>query len=969
MYQRFNTKPWLSLAVSLTTLFGAVTATAQFLPGKLRVEKYATDVDGNPLGGVSVESLTNNVKYPTSPDTIEFVTYAEYPQTGDINTLPAGNVENNYGIRVSGVVIPPTTGSYVFYLSADDGAGLWLSTDASPANARLIATEPVWNGIRNWLGVDRRPARENISAPQSLVAGQRYYFYSLMKEGGGGDNWAITWAPAGTEPAAGALPIDAPALGFDAPSSPTFTTPLANQTVEQNRTAALFAEATGPGENTTVPTYQWFRNGVAIDGAVHGKYTTPQLTLADSGAVYRLEADFGGTKIQTQGTITVTADTTPPTIVRAVGSESFRAATIIFDEEMDASVEVPANYSINNGLGVPTAVTRVNATTVRLTTASQQPGTNYVVTLSNVRDKAGNLLVANTVTFKSFIFRSTVVKYERYNTTATFEDFRDNIAGQVPPSFVSLLSAVEAPVNVASDYGGRVSGFLVPATTGDYVLFMSSDDRGALYLSTDDDPANLKQIAFEPTWNGNLQWVLLDRRNPDAPENRSDTFQDTQWPAGPGAPINLVAGRRYYFEGLWKEGGGGDNFAATWKLASEADPANGAATLLRGSLIGVAVDPSTLPPILLSASGSRAFKTGDTITLEASFDSETPMTYQWFKNNTPINGATNATYVITSANINTVGDYRCVATNPNGSGDSGVDDNMRLLMEGAFLIELEDYNHGGGLTEAVASTMPYLGNAYAAKDGLPGIDFHLQSQSTADAGANGNAYRNGYLLEGNPVDYPTAPEELGNVDVIGNDGNNNLFRGAINGTPWNVTVNYKIGWNTGEEWYNYTRTFPAGDYHALIAYSRDARGLNNVAGAIGTVTGEATQEQTVTEHGTFLAGGTGAWSSNDLVPFRDGQGNLATISLSGRQTIRITNTGAAGGGDYDIDWLMLYKVDTTPPPANLSITRSGANVQITYGGTLQSADAVTGPYADVAGASSPYSVTPAGTGRYYRSRN
>lgn len=56
-----------------------------------------------------------------------------------------------------------------------------------------------------------------------------------------------------------------------------------------------------------------------------------------------------------------------------------------------------------------------------------------------------------------------------------------------------------------------------------------------------------------------------------------------------------------------------------------------------------------------------------------------------------------------------------------------------------------------------------------------------------------------------------------------------------------------------------------------------------------------------------------------------------------------------------------------PPGPTLSIARTPAGVTVTYTGTLQSADQVTGPYTNVAGATSPLAVTPSGSMKFYRS--
>ncbi len=62
-----------------------------------------------------------------------------------------------------------------------------------------------------------------------------------------------------------------------------------------------------------------------------------------------------------------------------------------------------------------------------------------------------------------------------------------------------------------------------------------------------------------------------------------------------------------------------------------------------------------------------------------------------------------------------------------------------------------------------------------------------------------------------------------------------------------------------------------------------------------------------------------------------------------------------------------YGLNIVPAP-EISLARDGANVVITYTGTLQSADSVNGPYTDVVGASSPYSTPASGAAKYFRSK-
>ena len=132
------------------------------------------------------------------------------------------NWADNYGARLSGWLIPPTTGSYRFYIAADDQSALFLSTDTSPAHKVLIAFEPAWNGYREFITGQNQAARgtpaTNISGNITLVAGNAYYVEELLKEGGGGDNLSVAWLPPGGPAVAnGAAPIPGSYLVYGLP--------------------------------------------------------------------------------------------------------------------------------------------------------------------------------------------------------------------------------------------------------------------------------------------------------------------------------------------------------------------------------------------------------------------------------------------------------------------------------------------------------------------------------------------------------------------------------------------------------------------------------------------------------------------------------------------------------------------------------------------------------------------------------
>ena len=69
---------------------------------------------------------------------------------------------DNYGQRLWGWIKPPETGKYTFWIAGDDAQQLWLSTDANPANAVMIASV----ASLHW-PLARGPQRPDRSPPRS----------------------------------------------------------------------------------------------------------------------------------------------------------------------------------------------------------------------------------------------------------------------------------------------------------------------------------------------------------------------------------------------------------------------------------------------------------------------------------------------------------------------------------------------------------------------------------------------------------------------------------------------------------------------------------------------------------------------------------------------------------------------------------------------------------------------------------
>ena len=105
-----------------------------------------------------------------------------------IKSLSTSKYGDNYLQRISGYIISPLTGEYVFKIASDGGSELWLKK--SGEELERIATLYDKNGVRvnEW---DRMPTQ--TSKPIKLTAGKRHYFEVWHKELSGDDHVEVGW--------------------------------------------------------------------------------------------------------------------------------------------------------------------------------------------------------------------------------------------------------------------------------------------------------------------------------------------------------------------------------------------------------------------------------------------------------------------------------------------------------------------------------------------------------------------------------------------------------------------------------------------------------------------------------------------------------------------------------------------------------------------------------------------------------
>jgi hypothetical protein len=579
--------------------------------------------------------------------------------------LPDTGSNERFTSTIFGLLNVTTAGDYQFACSSDDIGELLLSSDANPANKRLIAREPQWNGSRQYAVADRRPAqgdlpqntvRPNLTPNLTLAAGE-YYLEYVFNEGGGGNNGSVTWAPAGTAIANGRDPITAAQMAlsryhngseqgvlFRTLGAVSITRQPASQTVIGGSPVTFSVGVDG----TPAYRYQWRKNGQPILGANGPSYSIVAAVLADEGAYSVSVANEFSSASSANANLVVNIPT-PPVAQSAAPDETFARVAVQFDKRLQASsAQNPANYSISGGVTVNSATLDASGTRVVLATTRLAEGVTYTLTIRDVREITGNNALSpnpTTLSFQTLVFSKGFAKKEYYRSwnggAVSVDAFIAAVAAGTTPlttsCFVNLWE--QNTSDEFDNYGGRILGFFVPPVSGDYVFYLSADDQSRLFLSTDADPANKAEIAFEPQWNGRRQWVLTDRRG------------TTPAHGGPqdniSRPITLVGGQRYFMESYFTEGGGGDNMAVAVQGPGAAAPANGDLPVggaflgSYGSPAGASASITQHPVDQTRAENTFATFTGAGTASSTACGSATA--FQWFRNGLPIIGANSPT--------------------------------------------------------------------------------------------------------------------------------------------------------------------------------------------------------------------------------------------------------------------------------------------------------------------------------------
>lgn len=126
----------------------------------------------------SIDDLLLNPNYPNSPDQSILLTEFDIPD----------GVLDNSGNRIQALIKPEKSGTYKFFVAANDFAVLNLSTDDKPINKVEIASAPGFTNPQEWT---KFPEQESEFI--TLDSGRYYYIEAINKNGIGTTHISVGW--------------------------------------------------------------------------------------------------------------------------------------------------------------------------------------------------------------------------------------------------------------------------------------------------------------------------------------------------------------------------------------------------------------------------------------------------------------------------------------------------------------------------------------------------------------------------------------------------------------------------------------------------------------------------------------------------------------------------------------------------------------------------------------------------------
>lgn len=909
---------------------------------------------------------------------------------GTATGLDFHDVSNNLGYHWSDQA---NTYGWVSGLMPPDGVWTYVALAVSPSQATMYMFDGTnWTFAANV--VDHPPQAfasiTRIGADQDAAR-----FYNGLVDEAAIYTRTLTEGQLHTHALAGFGSTNAPALVTDPP------TVNPGGTIYSTTPFSIVADAYGQPPLS----FQWRKNGGPIPGATSVLYGKASASTADSGNYDVVITNSYGAVTSMVAVVTINPAVPPTFIQQPISRSTYSGGTASFS--VVAAGTTPFSYQWQHaGTNLPGAT---NATLFIVGVASTQTG-NYTVVVTNVAGTITSspatlsLFTPATGSYQADIVAAGPLGYWRLGEssgTTAFDNWGGN-DGAYNSVTLGTAGALLGDPDTAATFDGASSYVAIPASGTFTGPAFTNITRATFlcWLKRNGAQVNYKGVlAMRPLSTGlyvntddTLNYAWLDTGNtygfdsglipPDGEwamaavvvEPTRATIYMGSHSTGLVSVTNSVAHPPANFTtGAFAIGrdinyGGTDNRFFNGSI-DEAVIYTNALTLSQiQAIFNVGEYSTTTAPYIIASPSVPAMAAGASVSLAVQAGGSAPLSYQWFKDATPLSGATNSTLSFSGVYYTDAGSYTVQVTNNLGSIMSTAAQ-LTVLAPPTFA------NLTNGLVLHLKFDGTYLDASGRTNDASPlgtptfvsgrlGQAVHLDSST-----ATGKNYLTVSDLNGDLsfaatnsfsvslwLRYTTAFNDL---PIIGNAVNSTYQKGwvmtedlgkfdwTLVGTDAGQAIADPVGPSINDGgWHQIVIVFDrkTGMGSTFVDGAKvDARSIAAVGNLITGYTLTLGQDPT----GTY--GVAGAFDLDDFGIWRR--------ALSDYEAASIYAAAQSSNESFDV-----YG------PVKVYVNHVGGNVDVGWqAGTLLQAASVTGPFTPVSGAQPPfYRATPTGKTQFYR---
>ncbi len=387
-------------------------------------------------------------------------------------------------------------------------------------------------------------------------------------------------------------------------------------------------------------TYQWRKDGSPIAGATGNVFALTSVQTTDAGSYSVVATNPAGSVVSNPATLTVQSPVVLLTQPLSLGVIPGTNATF----SVTATGSSPITYQWRKD-GTPIA----GATNASYTVSNAQSanGGAYDVVLNNPVGSVTSQSATLTV------FTAPAVTTDPSNQTVT--------AGNT--ATFQVAASGSAPLG----YQWRKAGVNIPGATGSSLVIANAQASDEALYSVVITNAAGSATSTSATLTVQNRPVIL---TPPA---------SLSVKAGQPASMSVTASGTAPLTYQWRKAGanitGATSSTFSIPAAAETDAGNYDVTVTNaaGSVTSIEAALSVRPSITITTQPvSGSVRQGDTYSLSVAVSGASPLTYQWFKDGTPIPGATAETHMIFNAVPGDVGDYSVTVSNPSGTATSAI---------------------------------------------------------------------------------------------------------------------------------------------------------------------------------------------------------------------------------------------------------------------------------------------------------